>query len=188
MNLNHRSDLELLRCVIGTSEADRLYRGMLSPLFKPKEPGIQAHEKLAAAHELIRRWLNEDLQHEHILSSAERLAEYLRTLFARREYESLVALFLDAQCRLIATEEMSSGSTTHVCVYTRRLVKRALDHNAGSVILSHNHPDAPAEPTEADKDLTAKLKQALSFVEVEVLDHIVIGEKSCVSFVERGLL
>jgi DNA repair protein RadC len=72
-------------------------------------------------------------------------------------------------------------------VYTREVVKETLKHNAAALIFAHNHPSGIAEPSEADKQITRRLKEALELIDVRVLDHFVIGDE-VVSFAERGLL
>ena len=85
-------------------------------------------------------------------------------------------LFLDAQNRLLALEEMFRGTLTQTSVYPREVVKRALDLHAAAVILAHNHPSGAAEPSRADESLTQTLKSALALVDVRVLDHLVVGQ------------
>ena len=97
-----------------------------------------------------------------------------------------MVLFVDSQNRLIASEELFHGTLTQTSVYPREVVKRALAHNAAAVMLAHNHPSGLAEPSQADRLLTTALQQALSLVDIRVLDHIVIGEHEALSFAERG--
>jgi len=97
-------------------------------------------------------------------------------------------LFLDAQHRLQATEEMFSGSLMQTSVYPREVVKRAMHHNAAAVIFAHNHPSGVAKPSQADELITKQLKQALALVDVKVLDHFIVAGNQTMSFVERGLL
>ena len=105
------------------------------------------------------------------------------------QHEVFVALWLDAQNRLIASEELFRGTLTQTSVYPREVVKRALANNAGGVILAHNHPSGLAEPSRADEVLTSSLKQALALVDVRLLDHfIVTGSTEPMSFAERGLI
>jgi len=99
-----------------------------------------------------------------------------------------MALFLDAQNRVIATEELFRGTLTQTSVYPREVVKRALHHNAGAVILAHNHPSGVAEPSHADETLTQALRQALALVDIRVLDHFIVAGSAVLSFAERGLL
>jgi DNA repair protein RadC len=107
---------------------------------------------------------------------------------ARLEHEVFMALFLDAQNRVIAAEELFRGTLTQTSVYPREVVKRALVHNAAAVILAHNHPSGVAEPSRADEFLTQTLRQSLSLVDARVLDHFIVAGNGVVSFAERGLL
>ena len=99
-----------------------------------------------------------------------------------------MALFLDAQNRVITIEELFRGTLTQTSVYPREVVKRALHHNAGAVILAHNHPSGVAEPSHADETLTQALRQALALVDIRVLDHFIVAGSGVLSFAERGLL
>ena len=99
-----------------------------------------------------------------------------------------MALFLDSQNRVIATEEMFRGTLRQTSVYPREVVKRALHHNCGAVIFAHNHPSGVAEPSHADETLTQALKQALALVDVRVLDHFIVAGGGVLSFAERGLI
>jgi DNA repair protein RadC len=99
-----------------------------------------------------------------------------------------MGIFLDVQNRVIASEELFRGTLTQTSVYPREVVKRALDHNAASMVFAHNHPSGNAEPSTADTSLTVSLKRALALVDIKVLDHFIVGKGECVSFTERGLL
>jgi len=140
------------------------------------------------ARELVKRWLGEELQRECVFSQPTAVREYLQIHFAQQEYESFVTLHLDAQNRLIAAEELFRGTLTQTSVYPREVVKSSLRHNAAAVIFAHNHPSGVAEPSRADELLTSNLKQALSLVDVKVLDHFIVAGASTLSFAERGLL
>jgi DNA repair protein RadC len=87
---------------------------------------------------------------------------------------------------VISFDEMFYGTINMASVHPREIVQRALKHNASAVILAHNHPSGIAEPSEADRDLTNQLQKALALVEVRVLDHVVVGDGTTVSFAERG--
>jgi DNA repair protein RadC len=122
------------------------------------------------------------------LSSPSAVRDYLRLALADKQHEVFVVVLLDAQNRVIATEEMFRGTLTQTSVYPREIVKTALRHNAAGVIFAHNHPSGVCEPSHADETLTSSLKQALALVDVRVLDHFVIGGSNMMSFAERGLL
>lgn len=182
------SDLELLGKLIGVQESRRLYRGSLHSLFSHAVDGRPPHEVCAAARELVSRWLNEELRRDCLLSSPASVRDFLRLHFAGQEHESFVVLFLDAQNRLIVAEELFRGTLTQTSVYPREIVKAALRHNAAAVIFAHNHPSGLPEPSRADEMLTVSLKQALSLIDVKVLDHFIVANSATLSFAERGLL
>jgi DNA repair protein RadC len=104
------------------------------------------------------------------------------------QHEVFVTLLLDAQNRLIEYVELFRGTLTQTSVYPREVVKVALTKNAAAMIMAHNHPSGVAEPSRADELLTQTLKQALSLVDVRVLDHFIVAGADTVSFAERGLL
>jgi len=114
--------------------------------------------------------------------------DYLRLSLAGREQEVFVVLMLDAQHRVIASEELFRGTLTQTSVYPREVVKCALKHNAAAAIFAHNHPSGVAEPSHADEILTRSLKSALALVDIQVLDHFIVAGSRTMSFAERGLL
>ncbi len=140
------------------------------------------------ANPLLERALREKLARGSALSSPQAVRDYLRLKLQDRPHEVFVGVFLDAQNRVLAVEEMFRGTLTQTSVYPREVVKRALACNAAAVILAHNHPSGTAEPSRADEFLTQTLKSALALVDVRVLDHLVVGAGRVVSFAERGLL
>jgi DNA repair protein RadC len=185
---SHQTNIELLQCVLGNRAAKRLYRGALHPLFVPEVEQNVEHHKLGAAHELVKRWLAEELHNAAQLSSPMAVAEYLRAFFAGQEHESFVTLFLNVQNRLIAAEEMFRGTLTHTSVYPREIVKRGLRLNAAAAIFAHNHPSGKIDPSAADIQLTDHLKRALATVDIAVIDHFVIAGGKSMSMAERGLM
>ena len=97
-------------------------------------------------------------------------------------------LFLDSRQRLLAFEVLFRGTLAHTSVHPREIVKRALALNAAAVVLAHNHPSGVAEPSRADELVTQAVRAALQLVDVRVVDHLVVGAVSVLSFAERGLL
>ncbi len=114
--------------------------------------------------------------------------DWLRLQLAGLEREVFVVVYLDNQHRLLACETLFTGSIRSTEVHPREVVKVALRHNAAAVILAHNHPSGMAEPSQADRLITDRLKTALALVDVHVLDHLIIGGLDVVSFAERGWL
>ncbi|MEJ1959923.1 MAG: DNA repair protein RadC [Nitrosomonadales bacterium] len=173
---------------MGVRQARKLYHGSLASVFAPADDQDALPEKCVLARELVRRWLDEEIRRDSVLNAPSAVRDCLRIHFAGREYESFVGLFLDAQNRLIAGDELFRGTLTQTSVYPREVVKAALRHNAAAVIFAHNHPSGVPEPSQADRMLTDALKQALALVDVRVLDHFIVAGSQTMSFAERGLI
>ena len=188
MTMQRLSNQELLSILLGEAKAKQLYVTPLAPLLFAEEGSEEYVRELAAARELLRRSLEETLARGNVLSSPSVVADYLKVILNGREHEVFVVLFLDAQHRLIAAEELFRGTLTQTSVYPREVVKRALYHNAAAVIFAHNHPSGVAEPSRSDEMLTNALKQALSLVDVMVLDHFVVAGSEMASMAERGVV
>lgn len=150
--------------------------------------GASKYVQLQAIFEMSRRALNEQMQVKDMLSSPQQVRDFLCLKLGGLSREVFVVIFLDAQNRMITSEEMFSGTLTQTSVYPREVVKKALHHNAASVIFAHNHPSGIAQPSQADELITKQLKQALALVDVRILDHFIVAGNTTFSFVERGLL
>lgn len=185
-----QSAVDLARTLLGRF-------GSLNGLFAAKAGEFKAipgmgdakYTQLQAVLEMARRALREDLKARDALSTPGAVRDWLRLHLGGLPHEAFVALWLDAQNRLIDHETLFSGTLTQTSVYPREVVKRALARNAAAVVLAHNHPSGVAEPSAADRQLTEALRQALALVDVKVLDHfIVAGPGSPFSFAEKGLI
>ncbi|SMF23867.1 DNA replication and repair protein RadC [Alteromonadaceae bacterium Bs31] len=150
--------------------------------------GSAKYAQLQAVLEMSRRHMAENLQREAQFSSSKSVKDYLRAHLRDRKAEVFAVLFLDSQHRLIAFEEMFQGTIDGAAVYPREVVKRALSHNAAALIFAHNHPSGLAEPSNADRSITQRLKDALLLVEIRTLDHLVVGDSEVVSFADNGWL
>jgi DNA repair protein RadC len=146
-------------------------------------------DRFLVARELLRRALEETLKEpgEH-LASPEAVKSYLRLFLGGQEYESFIAIWLDAQSRVIAGLEMFRGTTTQTAVYPREIVRMGLKLNASAVLFAHNHPSGRSDPSRADEMLTSQLRQALALVDIKVLDHFIVTDTSVLSFAENGLI
>ena len=113
---------------------------------------------------------------------------YLQSLLADYEYEVFGVLFLDTKHRVIRFDEMFRGTLESARVYPREVAKAALSLNAAAVILVHNHPSGDPEPSQTDRQLTDRIREALNLIEIRTLDHVVVGLDGCVSLAERGYL
>ena len=142
--------------------------------------------KLAAALELGHRHLAAALERGEVLTDPASAGRYFSQRLRGRGHEVFAALFLDTRHRALAFEELFQGTVDGAEVHPREVVRRALSHNAAAVIVGHNHPSGDAEPSAADRAVTARLKQALALVEVRLLDHFVVGDGPAVSLASRG--
>jgi DNA repair protein RadC len=186
-----KSAVDLARELLASFDGDLASLAAASTKDLARLPGIGPAKaaQLAATLELARRALAGSLKIKDALASPQAVRDWLRLSLGSLPHEVFVALWLDAQNRLIASEELFRGTLTQTSVYPREVVKRALAHNAGAVILAHNHPSGLAEPSRADEVLTSSLKQALALIDVKLLDHfIVTGSAEPLSFAERGLI
>jgi DNA repair protein RadC len=150
--------------------------------------GDAKYVQLQACVEMSRRYLRECLERGDVLSSPEDTRNFLMSELSGRTYEVFSCLFLDNKHRVIKFEELFYGTIDGASVYPREVVRRALQHNAAALILAHNHPSGIAEPSQADIAITRKLKEAMTLIDVRVLDHFIIGDGYSVSLAERGLV
>jgi DNA repair protein RadC len=191
VGIRGKSAVDLARDLLASFDGNLATLAAASTRELARLPGIGPAKaaQLAAALELARRALASPMKAKDALASPEAVRDWLRLSLGSLPHEVFIALWLDAQNRLIASEELFRGTLTQTSVYPREVVKRALLHNAGAVILAHNHPSGLAEPSRADEVLTSSLKQALAMIDVKLLDHfIVAGSARPLSFAERGLI
>jgi len=166
----------------------RIFSASQVELSQLRGMGLSKYVQLQAIFEMSRRAIKETMQVQDTLSSPQHVRDFLCLKLASLPYEVFMVLFLDAQNKLISADEMFRGSLTQTSVYPREVVKQALQHNAVSVILAHNHPSGLAQQSQSDERITQQLKQALALIDVRVLDHFIVAGNATFSFAERGLL
>ncbi len=158
-----------------------------APTYTPRNltDTISEGEVLAKALEILKNRLRKPGE---AMTSPQSVKDYLTIKLAELEHEVFFTLWLDGQHRVIQFGSMFRGTMNQTSVYPREVVKEALRLNAGAVIFAHNHPSGMPEPSRADEMLTKTLQEALALVDVKVLDHIIVGGTTTVSFAERGLI
>ncbi len=132
--------------------------------------------------------LLEKVNHSDVINDPTETRRFLKCKISALEHEVFVALFLDNRHRVIAYKELFRGTIDGASVYTREVVKEALAYNAAAMIVAHNHPSGVAEPSHADERITSRLKEALGFMDIRLLDHLIIGCDEIVSLAERGVV
>ncbi len=150
--------------------------------------GPAKYVQLQGVLELGRRYLEDHLKRGAPLSCPADTRGYLSARLRAYPHEVFACLFLDNRHRVIAFEELFNGTIDGASVHPREVIRRALFHNAAALILAHNHPSGVAEPSQADRQITQRLREALGLLDIRVLDHIVIGDADAVSLAERGLM
>lgn len=149
--------------------------------------GMAKFAQLQAVLEMARRHLREQLDRGDALTSPELVRTYLQQQLRDYPHEVFACLFLDTRHRVIRYEELFFGTIDGASVHPREVVRKAMSYNAAAIICAHNHPSGVAEPSQSDRAITLKLRDALALVDVRLLDHFVIGNE-VVSLSEQGLL
>lgn len=155
-----------------------------------KKPGMgkAKYATLIAALELGRRHLHQKIMTKEKLNNSHLTRDYLKHCLGEYHNEVFACLFMDTHFRLIHYEELFHGTIHSAAVYPREIVRRGLLHNAAKIILAHNHPSGHPEPSSADRQITLLIKQALELVDIEVVDHIIIGNPETFSFADAGMI
>ena len=149
------------------------------------EPGAVMFRAIADAAERLAR---AEVMNQPVLSSWDKLVDYLRIGMADGKAERFRILFLDVKNTLIADEEQQQGTINHTPVYPREVVKRALELGASAIILVHNHPSGNPTPSQADIQMTNTIRDAAKGVNIALHDHIIVAKGGTVSFADQGLL
>ena len=150
--------------------------------------GMAKYAQLQAASELGKRVLQQHIQKSVSFNSSEQTKDFLRSKLRDKPHEVFAVLFLDTRNQLITFKELFRGTINGASVPVREVVKEAMQFNAASLIVAHNHPSGIAEPSLSDENFTKILEKALALLDVKLLDHIIVGETECWSFAEKGLI
>lgn len=148
--------------------------------------GVAKHAQLRAIAELARRFYNVRIQEEDPILSPGMTLEFLQSQLSDAEREIFMMIFLDNRNKILKHSHLFSGTLSHVEVHPREIVREAIKVNAAGVILAHNHPSGCAEPSRADKEITERIIKCCQFMDIRVLDHVIIGRGEYISFAERG--
>ncbi len=153
-----------------------------------KVKGISDHAAtlLKLVTELGRFYLVDCAQRVEILTTLDACGHYLVPYFFGRNRETVFLLCLDAKCKVICCKEIGEGSINAASISVRKVVETALSANATSVVLAHNHPSGIAVPSNEDVQTTRRIAMALSAVEVQLVDHVVVAEGDFVSMAQSG--
>lgn len=150
--------------------------------------GPAKYVQLQASLEMSKRYFHNEMCETDILTSPEASKQFLRRALSGKKYEVFACLYLDTQHKVIGFEELFKGTLDSASVYPREVVQSVLKKGAAAVILCHNHPSGSTIASQADIQITERLKKALELIDVRVLDHMIVAEYKVMSFAEQGLL
>lgn len=185
-----KSAVELAKDILklGSDNLDELGKLSIKDFQKIKGIGIAKAIAITAALELGRRRSGGNVLQRTKVSSSKEIANYLRSILKDKINEVFVVLFLNRANKIKNFQIISKGGITGTVADPRIILKQALDEGATSLVLSHNHPSGNLQPSRADQELTNKIKQAASYFDIRILDHIIVSDEGHYSFADEGLL
>ena len=163
-----------------------VFNGTFEEFEKIKGVGLAKFVQFKASLELSKRYLAETMKASTVLDSPDAVRKYLHQLLKNEPYEKFLLIHLDNQHMIQEVEVLFSGTIDSAAVYPRVVIDSVIKHKSSAVIFAHNHPSGNAEPSQADIQLTKRLKQVLAMIDVRTLDHFVVGYENVVSLAERG--
>lgn len=200
------SDAELVAILIGSGSRDESAVSLSKRILASVDNNLNALGKLSLKHlmefkgigeakaisiiaalELGRRRRAEESVELHKITSSKAVFEIMQPIIGELPHEEFWVLYLNNSNKVIYKSQLSKGGITGTVVDVRLIFKTALEHNATSVILSHNHPSGKLQASDADKEITKKLKLAGEQLDIKVLDHIIITENGYLSFQDEGI-
>ncbi len=167
---------------------DELGRLSIREMQKVKGIGVAKAITISAALELGRRRSAGSLLQRTQLRTSSEIAQYLREVLKDQAYEVFAVLFLNQANKVKSFKIISRGGITGTVADPRVILKQALEEGATSLVLSHNHPSGNLHPSRADQELTFKIKQAASYFDIRVTDHIIVSNEGYYSFADEGIL
>jgi DNA repair protein RadC len=185
-----KSALDLGKELMIKSKNNLVELGRLSirELMKIKGIGMAKAISIAAALELGRRRLATENLDKPLVTSSSSVARFLQARFRDLPHEIFAVVFLNRANKIIHFEIVSSGGITGTVADPRIILKKALEEEAVSLILCHNHPSGSLKPSRADEELTLKIKEASRFFDIRVLDHVIVSSEGYFSFADEGLI
>ena len=173
---------------LGSDNLNELGKLTLKDFQQIKGIGEAKAITIAAALELGRRRQASATLDKTIVQSSKDIAQYLKAILKDFTYEVFAVLFLNRANKINHFEIISRGGITGTVADPRIILKKALEQDATSIVLSHNHPSGSLKPSRADEELTQKIKEAAKYFDIKLIDHIIVSEDGYYSFADEGLL
>ncbi|MFD0834195.1 DNA repair protein RadC [Mariniflexile aquimaris] len=184
------SAVELSKRILASVDNNLSELGKLSikQLMEFKGIGEAKAISIAAALELGRRRRGEEALEKKKITSSKSVFELMQPIIGELQHEEFWIIYLNNSNKVILKNQLSKGGITGTLVDVRLVLKNALEVGATGLILAHNHPSGTLKPSEADKQITNKLKIASESLDIKVLDHLIITENAYFSFADDGIL
>jgi DNA repair protein RadC len=173
---------------LGKNDLNVLGRLSVKEIMSIKGVGTAKAITILAALELGRRRQANQALDKPVVKSSRDIAQYLQALLRDLTYEVFAVVFLNRANRINHFEVISEGGITGTVADPRVILKKALQEDAVSLILCHNHPSGSLKPSRADEDITCKIREGAKYFDITVLDHIIVSEAGYYSFADNGLL
>lgn len=173
---------------LGKDNLNELGKLSVKELMKIKGIGEAKAITIAAALELGRRRHGSPSLERVVVNASNDIAQYLRSALKDYRHEVFAVIFLNRANKIKHFEIISEGGITGTVADPRIILRKALDEDAVSIILCHNHPSGSLKPSRADEELTTKIKEAAKYFDIRVIDHIIVSENGYYSFADEGIL
>ncbi|MEO7524347.1 MAG: DNA repair protein RadC [Ferruginibacter sp.] len=185
-----KSAIELAKDILklGKNNLHELGKISLKEFQKVKGIGVAKAVTIAAALELGRRRQHSVLLGKTVIRNSKEIAEYLKLILKDFNYEVFAVIFLNRANKIKHFEIISRGGITGTVADPRMILKKAIEEEATSIILSHNHPSGNLIPSKADEEITQKIKMAATYFDIKILDHIIVSEEGYFSFADEGMI
>jgi DNA repair protein RadC len=186
----NKSAVELAREILklGNDNLNELGKLSLNDFMKVKGIGQAKSIIIAAALELGRRRQASSALEKTVVRSSRDIAQYLQATLKDYSYEVFAVVFLNRANKINHFEIISKGGITGTVADPRIILKKALEEDATSIVLCHNHPSGNLQPSKADEELTKKIKEAANYFDIKIIDHIIVSEEGFYSFADEGIL
>jgi len=186
----NKSAVELAQEILklGKDNLNELGKLSLSDFKKVKGIGQAKSISIAAALELGRRRHATAALDKKVVRSSQDIAQFLRTTLKDHNYEVFAVVYLNRANRINHFEIISKGGITGTVADPRVILKKALEKEATSLVLCHNHPSGNVQPSRADEEITKKIKEAAGYLDISIIDHIIVSEEGYFSFADDGML
>jgi DNA repair protein RadC len=181
-------DLAKELLLLGKNNLNQLGRLTVKDLMKIKGIGEAKAITIAAALEIGRRRQAGNYLQKPVISTSRELASYLQSLLQDHNREVFAVAFLNQSNRINHIEIISEGGITGTIADPRIILKKALEENAVSLVLCHNHPSGSLKPSKQDEEITKKIKEAARYFDIKILDHIIVSDTGYFSFADEGIL